>query len=317
MRTSLSIFSSEISVPTAAFFAIIILAAMEAFYLSTTIGFSGVPVFEPTVDDAVVLARQKAINGPVSGSDVIIVGDSSALRGFAPNVLEDGIDLSFYNLGTFVSFSLAGQLELAALAIEANDTVKTVVLSILPVSLSLTEEQVREYNLLGRYLVSNRSFLNVFSLSIDDHINWFTKKHRINRMPSHMGGSFEGLYTELLKSDGYLPKQSVAIDLDRKFGAVDISEFSWKTLESFMLMLSDSDVELVLTINPRPKNVVNSDYEQSVQNMLRMITNRFPEIIIDWDNPLLWEHRYFSDASHLNNIGAIRNSNNLRDRVFR
>lgn len=302
--------------PVAALVAVVALACAEAVYLRMTPGFTGIPVFEPTVDDAVVAARLKAIAGPVAVSDTVIVGDSSALRGVVPEVLGNGGTRRFYNLGTFSSFGLAGQLELAAAAIDEHDSIRSVVVSVLPLSLSLQEHQVREFGLLGRYLVSHPSRLGVFPVAMDDRLRWFRKKHRINRLPAHMGGSFDGLYEALTLTDGYLAKRSAPIDTERRFGPVRASGFALRSLSAFMVLTRARNVEVILTFNPRPQSVVTPDYQASSRELLSSISKRFPDIVFDQDVAPVWEERYFSDASHLNQDGAERNSLELRGRRF-
>ncbi|HEX4614051.1 MAG TPA: hypothetical protein VH092_38065, partial [Urbifossiella sp.] len=193
------------SLPRAGLAALAVVLATEAAFLAGTDPLTGLPVFQPTVDDATLTVKRRML--PLAAGAVVLTGDSSCTMGLRPDVLRDEAGLSAVNLGTLSSFTLPGFADLTAEALDRPDPPRAVVVALLPRSFGVSEADARGFGLLGRYLVATGRRPATYRVTADDWRAWFMKKHRLNIFPPEFGGSYAAYEREAAAGGGFFPER--------------------------------------------------------------------------------------------------------------
>src|SRR6478736_651987 len=115
----------------------------EGVFLSLSEPLTGLPVLQPTADDATLVAKRRLLSSADAG--IVLVGDSSCMMGLDPVVLTAGGLPATVNLGALLSFTVAGFADLGEEALARLPHVRVLVLAVLPRSLEVTEQRAREF----------------------------------------------------------------------------------------------------------------------------------------------------------------------------
>src|SRR5437762_378271 len=129
----------------AAALAIALIAASETLFLATSEPLTGLPVFQPTVDDATLVLKRNLV--PRSTGEIVIVGDSSCMMGLEPREFERAGLGPAVNLGTLLNMTVPGFALLGKQALTTDPPPRAIVVALLPRSLETTEAQARKFGL--------------------------------------------------------------------------------------------------------------------------------------------------------------------------
>jgi hypothetical protein len=283
----------------------------ELIFFSLTVPLTGYPLLQPTADDATVMAKHHLLNS--AGGRVVIVGDSSAMFGLQPSVIEKITGKPVINLGVLSSFTPLGFTELAISAMEIEPKPTAIVFSILPQSVEVNSERARDFNLLGRYLLAYGNNSNIYTPDFSEIRSYWLKKHQFNIFPPIFGGSYSQFLDILKESDGWLEEHSKSYDINSSKISSNIitSEFSLKSMNALKKSSSLRGVPIIFLFNPKPRDQVDEQaYKVSTAKILERLRNDFNFIVPQKDAPI-WKNKYFGTVTHLKKIGSDKYSNDI------
>jgi hypothetical protein len=266
---------NESKYPLAAIFAIVVILLCSTAFVSYTERLSGLPLLEPSADDAVVIAKRSLLDG--MDSSIVFVGDSSTFHGIVPSAVSAELNDTVINLGTLSSMTTAGFSEIANEAIK-DDGVTTIVYGIVPKSLEVSESKAAEMGMLGRYLTAYGRHHTLYIPSINDKLDWFIKKQRINIFPAEFEGSYKKFQRKLQEHNGFYPEKSKKLAAGKARDVFQPDEFSLNGLLLMRDIVSTTNVNVYLLINPKPKGFVTSGFVKSVNDYFNAMQKKYPDI---------------------------------------
>jgi len=301
----------KLPVSKAALITVFLFILFELIFFSLTVPLTGYPLLQPTADDATVMAKRHLLNS--AGGRVVIVGDSSAMFGLQPSVIEEITGKPVINLGALSSFTPLGFTELAISAMEVEPKPTAIVFSILPQSIEVNSERARSFNLLGRYLLAYGNNSNIYTPDISEIRSYWLKKHQFNIFPPIFGGSYSNFLKILMESDGWLEEQSKSYDKNssKLQSNIIFSELSLKSMNALKKSSSFHGVPIIFLFNPKPADQVDEQaYRFSTFQILEKLRNDLKFIVPQQYAPI-WEDRYFGTVTHLKKIGSEKYSKDI------
>ena len=301
--------------PYAAIIAFIAIGVIEAWFLQATEPLTGLPIFQPTADDAVVVAKRTLV-GDVTGK-VVIVGDSSAMHGLRPSVMENYSHFQYLNLGTLASLTMYGYCDMAIEILRRGEgRPAAIVLSVLPQTIEIAEPKARSMGHLGRYLVAyGMGDGLIYPVSMSEMRNWFVKKHRFNIFPPELGRSYIEFRDKLAAEKGFWVEQKAHVnpsDISRNFVP---SVLSIRSIDRLIKESKSHAVPLVFMVNPRPDTLVAGSYLDDVSNFLKQLRTSRPELSVLQDMYFVSGETDFGTETHLNETGANRHSRAIAPKI--
>lgn len=295
--------------PIGGFVAIAAIVVLECAFLRFTEPLTGLPFLEPTDDDATVVAKRRLFDQ--AGGAVVLIGDSSCMMGLAPSVIADESGLRAVNLGLLASYTMAGFAETAEALLDRPTPPKALVVAVLPRALEFTEEDARQFDLLGRALVAYGESSPAYAKMLGDWRSWFHRKHMINRFPRGLGGSFAAYWRTLSASKGYLEETHVYAGgepIRRDFRA---SSFATRSLRRLVRAAESKKVPVYLWWSPSPVDAVAPAYLNAAHAAAQGLARELPWLRIPQNAPPAWEPALFGSVTHVKKDGATRNSRQL------
>jgi hypothetical protein len=293
--------------PVAGILAVIIILLLEVVFLSVSEPMTGLPVFQPTADDAVVVAKRSLFE--MSGNKVAIVGDSSSMHGLSPEIMAKRSGLEFFNYGTLASLTAVGYCEMAIELLRKKDKPKALLFSILPQTLEIDDARAREMGQLSRYLVAhNIDGGEIYSVSIRERWDWLVKKHRFNIFPPEFGGSF-GAFNQLVSNGkGYIVESKNSVRHTAVLDRFQPSRMSFQALDKMFGVAAETKVPVVFILNPKPSTLISNTYLSDARDFLADLKQKYPDVLILQKDAPVWEEAYFGTETHLNAKGADKYS---------
>jgi hypothetical protein len=293
--------------------ALLLIGASELALVSFSEPLSGMPVFQPTMDDAVVVAKRQLL--PRAKGEVVLLGDSSCAEGLVPEVLQGRGLGRPVNLGLVVNFTLPGFAQLADEVSRLDPPPRAVVVAVLPRSFEVTEERAREFDMLGRYLVAYGKSSPEYGLRAADYGSWFFRKHRYNIFSPHYDGKFSVFADRMAASNGYLPASGTYSGPGpNQFQATfQPAEFSSAGFRGLAEAAAARDVPVILWWSPSPSDSVSTEYVDGASGCVRRLADGLPGLRLGRASAPTWEPRWFADIAHVTPEGAARNSEELAE----
>jgi hypothetical protein len=283
-------------VPSAAVAAILLIVLSEWLFLSATEPLSGWPVFELAADDAVYLVKRQLIER--APGRIVLVGDSSCTMDLVPTEIAPAAG-PVVNLGTIINMSPAGFAVIAREALAQEPPPRAVVLAMLPQALEVTEQQAREWDQLGRYLIAYGEESPLYRPGVTDALYWFFRKHRVNVFPVEWGGSYPVFAAAVKKADGFrseIKKYPGARFVRASFEPAD---FSLAALGELVQSAKARGVPAVLWLNPSPVDAVTPAFTAVVDRFLGQLQGEVPDLIVAQKRMPVWGGEHFGTVTHL------------------
>jgi hypothetical protein len=283
----------------------------EGVFLSLSEPLTGLPVLQPTADDATLVAKRRLLSSADAG--IVLVGDSSCMMGLDPVVLTAGGLPATVNLGALLSFTVAGFADLGEEALARLPHARVLVLAVLPRSLEVTEQRAREFDLLGRYLTAYGRRSPSYSVGAADVWSWFVRKHRLTRFPPEFGGSFEEFAERIRASSGHLSEKgryagARSNEVQREFRPSDLAG---QALSRLARAAKQRGIPFVVWWSPSPEDAVTPAYLEAAHSFVTNMASA-PDAPIDVSPPpAAWPAAEFGSITHVTQAGAERNSTEL------
>lgn len=287
--------------PLAAMLSIMLIAISEIAFMSKTENLTGLPLFQPTADDATVVAKHSFIS--LSADKLVLIGDSSCMMGLNPVVMSEH-SLDAINLGTLSSMTLEGFACLAEEALEIMPQPKAIVLAVLPRAFTVTETRAREFNLLPRYLVAYGKTSDQIAITPRDRWSAFTSKHVFNIFPPEFYGSYAAFEQALCEKKGHLPEGKIYTGTKEPVSAFEATDFARRAIHRLSVAAEARKVPLYLWISPTPADAVTEDYENKANAFLSELKKTEPSLRQVHDKMPLWPTDRFGTVTHLNPASA-------------
>lgn len=287
----------------------LLIVGSECFFAASTEPICGLPYFEPTADDAVLVAKRQLFD-KAAGS-VVLLGDSSCMMGLQPATMEDHLDTPVLNLGTLATHTIVGFETMAVELLEAERPPKRIVIACLPRALALTEEQAREQKLLGRYLAAYNRRSVGYTVNAVEYAELWARKHRLNRFPSEFEGASASFFAELQSSKGYYPEKNSYAGKDIEFTEFRPSDWAIESLRRIASSASRRNVPVDLWFSPCPNDLYSETYFSDVMTEMKAVAPTIPNLRLLQATAPSREPSEFGTETHLKPSAAIRNSEDL------
>ena len=291
----------------AAITACLIIVTGETWFWLNTDSLSGAPFFEPTADIGTVMAKHSMLSD--AGGKVLLVGDSSCMMGLIPDIVSTDPD-GCLNLGTLSSFTLAGVESIVAEAVCSDIPPRAIVVAVLPQTLDVSAEQAEEFGLVGPYLVAYGQSSKSYTPSISDWHKWIFRKHQFGRFPDQFGGKYSAFRKTLERSRGYFEESGHYTGTESPRDAVQMSEFSKKSVRAIADMCREHQIPLVFWLSPVPRDSVTDNYLAASQRMAQELASEGNSLQARDGSPA-WDSALFGSVTHLTHAGAELNSAEL------
>jgi hypothetical protein len=293
--------------PIGALLALGIIAVSEIVFICGTEPLSGLPLLQPTADDAVVIAKRSLLT-EASGS-VAIIGDSSALHGLDPTQMSGVAGRQFTNLGTLASLTMVGYSQLGMELLEGEKPPSAILLAVLPQTLAIDFKKSNEMGQISRYLVAyGRRGSSVPRYPVRSYADWLVRKHRINSFPAEFGGTFGEFDKQLVSTRGFFPEHKHLVNRARVVDSFQPSRLSVEALDEVISLAESRSIPVMFLFNPKPDSVIAGTYSSDTQKFLAELKYRHPEIHVLRPDAPVWEERLFGTETHLDPEGVARNS---------
>jgi len=293
--------------------AICVIVLTEAAFLGLSEPLTGLPVLQPTADDATLVAKRRLLSRV--DAEIVLVGDSSCMMGLDPAILTANGLPATVNLGALLSFTAAGFADLGEEALVNLPHARVLVLAILPRSLEVTEQRAREFDLLGRYLTAYQRRSASYPVRADDVWSWFVRKHRLNRFPPEFGGSFDTFAERVRASSGHLSEAGRYAgarddEVQREFRP---SELARQALSRLARTAKARGVPFVVWWSPSPRDAVTPAYLEAAHGFVTKMASALEGPLIVSPPPGAWPPDRFGSITHVTQAGAERNSSDLAE----
>jgi len=300
--------------PVAAIVAACVLLAMEGAFLAVSEPMSGWPVFEPTADDATVIAKRQMMEH--CRGAVALVGDSSCLMGMRPGVIAEATGQSVVNLGTLSSFTLAGYAMQVRELMAMPEPPRAVVLVVLPQAMSVTAQQAQAFGLPARYQIAHGHEAVGVPPGLTDWRDWWFRKHRVNQFPAAFGGSFATYRARLSATRGFIEERKLYEGARRRMTDFTVTPFARTALRDMARSTRQRGVPLYLWWSPKPEDAVTPGYADRVRDLTRTLA-----AADDGPRPLqqgmpLWPAPRFGSINHLRPEAATEQSGRFAARLI-
>jgi hypothetical protein len=298
-------------IPWGAISGIVLIVVSDLMFLWWSEPLTGLKLFEPTADDAVLVAKRELARRSDDG--VLIVGDSSALMGIKPAEVRKYIPCEVVNLGTLSSFTIAGYADLVINTVENGSRPRAIVLAVLPQAFSVSEEDVRRFNLLPRYLIAYRRQYDGYDLSLKEYFEWWYKKHRFNFFPGEFGGSYMAFRSVLGKSNGYYGEKQRYTGTPKGQRRKHFREDPF-SIKAFCRLVSFARLEgipLLVWISPAPVDSVDDEYIAEFNAFMASGIISNGSASVPTNGIVLWDQNRFGTVTHLRPDFATDNSRDL------
>jgi hypothetical protein len=292
--------------PRAALLFVISVVAIEAWFWYASEPLSGLPFFEPRMDEAVLIAKRRMAQK--AAGKVILVGDSSCGMDLIPDEVEQTLRQPVLNLGTLANFTVPGFTLLAEEAMQCQPPPRALVFVMLPHTLCMTEKDARDFGQLGRYMLAYNNSSDVYLPSFEDRRNWIFFKHRFNLFPPEAGGSFQAFFTGLEERHGWSPERSEYTGCKNPRTGFAPSPFSSDALRSFALKAKQRSIPVWFWWAPSPVDAYDSAYRQAAQQELRVVAASVPWLHIPQTEAPIWPDSKFGSVTHLKPEAAREHS---------
>ncbi len=279
----------------------------ESIFLSTTYPLTGVPVFEPRADDAIIMAKRNLLLKSNIASDWLFLGDSSCGTGIIPEVIESQTGVSCLNGGTIASFTMMGYVDLAKQFLESGHRPSRIIFVVLPRAFTLPTEQIEFFGLYPRYAIAFGRPSYGLSFGLENRWSLFLRRHELNRFPPEFGGSYQVFSRELYESRGWWAEQKQLVDVTKLEQEFQLNDWSIKLLDDFAEEASKQNCSVHVCLSPRPEVIATEDYWRRAISELRGVSRRKSWNVVDWGNGI-WDTKWFGTESHLTPQGAERYS---------
>ena len=287
--------------PWAALLAIVLIIASEIAFMTTTESLTGLPYFQPTADDATIVAKRTLI--PLAANKVVLVGDSSCMMGLNP-VIMSKFSLDAINLGTLSTMTLEGFAELAEEALKITPPPKAIVLVVIPKAFGVTEDQARKYNLLPRYLVAYGVTSGRIATTPRDRWSTFTKKHVFNVFPQEFMSSYAAFERTLREKKGAFVETKTYQGTKEPVSTFEATDFAQRALHRLSVAAIAKNIPLYLWISPTPADAVTEDYTNKANAFLAELKKTEPSLQQIYSKMPLWPPDCFGTVTHLNPVSA-------------
>lgn len=295
-------------ITSAALSAALLILVTELVFYARTQPLTGIPVFQPTADDATVTAKRDMLTE--AAGKIVLLGDSSCMMGLNPHALGAVPRQDAINLGTLILVSMPGFADAVDELLAQSPPPVAIVVAVLPRCLEISEPQVRDFTLFGRYLVAYQKSVPEYPLTAVDFWNWHFRKHRVNRFPPELGGSFETFRSKLIANGGHLPEQGVYSGPSKEFrDTFRPTNYSELGLKRLIDSANRKSVPVILWWSPSPSDAVSTKYLDAARQFGDRISAE-TGIFVPRPPPA-WDPALFGTVTHVNLAGADRNSNEL------
>jgi hypothetical protein len=293
-------------VPKAAVAFLVSVVAIEIAFWHSSEPLTGLPYFQPTADVApLVIKRQMAKKAEGS---VVLVGDSACMMDLVPEVVERTLGQPVVNLGTIANFTMPGFVSLAEDALRCQPPPRAVVFVMLPHTINMTEQETRDFDLLGRYLWAYKGSSDVYDPSFADWRAWILAKHRFNLFPPEFGGSFENFRRQLESNRGWYPESKQFTGDAKTRKGFRPSTFSSDALRIFVLKAKARNIPVWFWWAPSPAVAYESDFRPAAHEELRAVASSAPWLGVLQDKPPVWPEAKFGSVTHLKPEAAREHS---------
>jgi hypothetical protein len=265
-----------------------------------------------------VLLWEKLVNISALEADVVVVGDSSALHGFAPESFDASAEgLRSVNLSCCSDIGFDGYLNTARIALTNNKNASALVMNISPRARHAKDSQLsheieKEFLSIRRFLTPpsvawKQQITNLLYYG-DNSSEFFTRRDStINKRFN----SFEELAKVIRDSHGWLPFR----DEDREPMELHRCGFDPSNTLSLIqgightvALAREFNVTPVILFSPVMCRMNKHDLIEA-QLVSRALAD-IAEVIVPVPFGEFWKMKYFNDRFHLNREGAMRFSAN-------
>lgn len=279
---------------------------LEAAFFAFSDPLTGMPVLAPTSDDATVVAKRAMIRR--SDGAIVLIGDSSCMFGLVPAVIRDATGTPVLNLGTLLSFTMAGYAALGEEMLMSHSPV-SIVVAVHPRAFAPDEEKAEYFGQVGRYLIAYGGE-SAYSPTFQDLSRWIFRKHQLNSFPAEFGGSYAGFVRRLDSTQGYFPEFHEYEPGKRREDAFAASALARKSLARLAAAALRKNVPVYFWWSPVPQDAVDSSHTAAVAAFTRELKT-IPNLTVIQDSLPTWDPSLFATITHVNSRGAALNSQSL------
>jgi hypothetical protein len=292
--------------PAGGLAAVVLIVLLEVWCFQTTEPLTGLPYFEPTADDAVVVAKRNLF--PRAAGALALVGDSSCTMGLDPAVLSGKAGIRAVNLGLMANFSFPGFAVIVEELLEQPVPPEGVALIFLPHTLTISEPMTRQYDILGRYLIAYNRSLPQYPLHQADWRSWFARKHRYNRLAPELGGSITALKQRMEDSLGFFTETSTYHGARQVWDHFEASSYAIQGIRMIAQATKARHVPFMIWLSPAPSDAITDAYRHDAYQVLLDLQRECPWVQIPQAEVPVWEPKYFTTVTHVNRKAAQVNS---------
>ncbi|MDB5103942.1 MAG: hypothetical protein JWP91_1631 [Fibrobacteres bacterium] len=285
---------------------------MEAVFLARSESLAGFPFLQPTSDDATVMAKRALIRR--TDGAIVLIGDSSCMFGLIPGIIQEATRVPCINLGTLLSFTMAGYESLLE-ETEETHVPAAVVVVLNPRAFQPDLAGARRFGMLGRYLLAYGRGNRGYAPGFKDFQSLLFRKHQLNSFPEEFGGSFDAFAGELDSTAGYFPEfHRYLAPKNRETGFVS-SDFTRNALARLVAHSRSKGIPVYFWWSPLPQDAVDPGY-LSAANALGREIGTWDGIKLLQDTLPTWHPGLFATVTHLNARGAEANSRILAGKLL-
>jgi hypothetical protein len=293
--------------PLAGLLAIAFIVVFELVFLRVTEPLSGLPLLQPTADDAVVIAKRSLLDD--AAGNVAIIGDSSALHGLSPALMKSAGGRTFTNFGSLASLTMVGYSQLGMELLQREHAPSAILFAVLPQTLAIDFDKSNEIGQIPRYLVAyGRQGVSAPRYPIRSYVDWLVAKHRFNSFPPEFGASFVEFRDVLAAERGFFRERKQRVNRARVIDSFVPSPMSQASLNEVLEQAKDRSIPVLFMFNPKPDSIITGSYVADARQFLETLQREHPEVHVLRPDAPVWEERLFGTETHLNADGVTRNS---------
>lgn len=294
------------SITPVAWVTMALVVLLEAAFFAFTDPLTGMPLLAPTSDDATVVAKRAMIRR--SDGAIVLIGDSSCMFGLVPEVIRDATGTPVLNLGTLLSFTLAGYAALAEEMLREHRPAGIVV-AVHPRAFAPDGKEAEHFGQVGRYLLAYGGESG-YSPTFQDLSRWIFRKHQINSFPSEFGGSYASFVRRLDSTQGFFPEFHEYAPGKRREDPFSASRLARESLARLAEAAARKNVPVYFWWSPVPTDAVDSTHASAVAAFTKELRS-IPNLTVIPDSLPTWDPGLFATITHVNARGAAINSQNL------
>jgi hypothetical protein len=251
-------------------------------------------------------------------ADILIFGSSRANHHYHPDVFENRLNKSYYNVGRDGNFIFYHSAVLKGIL--KRYTPKLVILDFVNGEFKHDQNSYDRISSLLPYYERHPEIVSIIELkSRFEKIKLLSSIYPYNSsLFTIAAGNTE--FNKKRRSDnkGYIPLTKIwngSIEIDKSYQEYEIDSLKINAYESFIKDCINSKVKLYIICSPYFVKSVNKDYSKALGQEIA-IRNGIDFFDFEIDTTFIKDNKYFSDIAHLNDYGARVFSNKVIDQII-